>query len=194
MRRRGGGDKRGLTRGIVCAMRALAAALATLLWSLAAEARVVAVESAPARATLVCDGRVLGVTPLRFDPDAFTSCTLFAAGHRNLALLPTDFPDGAARFTLERVAAVARRPAPPCGRVDAETGLVVPCAFAREAQAVTPRCDARRRCGCIAPSGLLIACLGDAPAPAAPRATMRACQSGRDCDCESAAGLVVPCL
>lgn len=208
--------------------RFAAAVAVGLFVSLGAGARAwaqnVRVDSEPSRATLVCDGTVVGVTPTLFNPNAVRTCTLFAAGHANLAFDPSELSGVVARFRLTPIeppprvsAAPPRDERPPraqCGQVDPVTGLMVVC-FHQQSDAgavrtppvtppVTPPTDtnnrASRRCGHFDPhTRLLIPCF-DPPAPnarppAPPRNESAQRQGGRRCGyLDPATHLLVPCF
>jgi hypothetical protein len=175
-------------------MRPLVAALAAVLLPLPALGQQVIVRTDPPRATLVCDGRVVGITPVAFDPTSVRTCTLFARGHANLTVDPSALTGVIASYRLEAVTPTADvpcgaldprtglfrvcldQPTPrrraargTCGHLDPETGLMVVCfAPPERSRGVTPA--AGHRCGQLDPrTGLMIVCLGD-PSPREPAA------------------------
>ena len=186
-------------------------------------AQHVRVDSEPSRATLVCDGVVVGVTPTLFNPSSVRTCTLFAAGHANLAFDPGDLSGVVARFRLTpvepppRVAAVSPRderpPRAPCGQLDPVTGLMVVC-FHQQPDAgavrtppvappVTPPTEpnnrATRRCGYLDPqTRLLVPCFDPPPSGTRsppPRNEGAQRQGGRRCGyLDPATHLLVPCF
>lgn len=160
-----------------------AAALAALALPLPALGQAVVVRTTPPRATLVCDGRVVGVTPVAFDPARVRTCTLFARGHANLAFDPASVTGAIATYRLEPVTPTTDLP---CGAVDPRTGLLRVCF---EASAPARRAARRGSCGHLDPAtGLMVVCFTpDGP----PRAGGR----GRGCgQIDPATGLMNVCL
>ena len=105
-------------------MRSPLAALIALALPLPALGQQVIVRTDPPRATLVCDGRVVGVTPVAFDPSRVRTCTLFARGHANLAFDPAELTGAIASYRLQPV---DPRDGVPCGNIDPRTGLMRVC-------------------------------------------------------------------
>lgn len=133
-----------------------AVALAALALPLPALGQQVIVRTDPPRATLVCDGRVVGVTPVAFDPSRVRTCTLFARGHANLAVDPAALTGVIASYRLEPVTADGEVP---CGAVDPRNGLVRVCFHGAAPPSRAPGPPGATACGGIDPqTGLMRVC------------------------------------
>lgn len=167
--------------------RLIVSALLTLAAPLSAWGQGVLIRTDPPRATLVCDGRVVGITPVALLPSAISTCTLFAQGHANLAFDPRELVGAIASF---RLAAVAPTPDLPCGAIDPRTGLVRVCGESPAAPAA--RVDPPRECGQINPAtGLMVVCFTDAARPARPAPSSSTVRCGQ---LDPRTGLLRVCL
>jgi hypothetical protein len=178
-------------------MRLSVVALGLMTLPLPALAQQVIVRTDPPRATLVCDGRVVGITPVAFDPTRAATCTLFARGHANLAFDPSSLTGVIASYRLE---AVTPSGEVACGAIDPRTGLFRVC-FDEAAPRRRRRAD-REECGHLDPrTGLMNVCLGEPSPrdPAPPRRTSRTRaprpSAARRCGgVDPATGLLEPCF
>lgn len=193
----------------------LSVVVALALPARGARAQTVRVDSVPPRATLVCDGVVVGVTPVAVDPARVRACSLHARDHRALAVDPEALDRAIVVLALEpgtptppEPPAPAPAPAPtapaPASRrssFDPETGLLIP----RFSDDAPPRGSASRehparRCGTIEPdTGLMVPCFGDesrshfTPPPPPPRRVRR--RGPRRCGTvDPDTGLIHPCF
>lgn len=163
---------------VVDVVRSLLPTLTLALMPAVVWAQPVVVRSDPPRATLVCDGVVLGVTPVRISAARPRTCTLFARGHENLSFIPAQLTGAITSLRLVPITAPSPPSPPPasegtsCGEIDPRTGLIRVC-FAGES---APRREApgaripRRTpvpCGAIDPAtGLIRVCFPGERAPA----------------------------
>ena len=135
-------------------MRPLVVALAFVTLPLPALGQQVVVRTDPPRATLVCDGRVVGITPVAFDPTRAATCTLFARGHANLAFDPSTLTGVIASYRLEVVAPGGEVA---CGAINPRTGLFRVCF--EDAPSSRRRRAGRGECGHLDPeTGLMLVC------------------------------------
>ena len=152
-------------------MRLFVVALGLMALPLPALAQQVIVRTDPPRATLVCDGRVVGITPVAFDPARAATCTLFARGHANLAFDPSSLTGVIASYRLE---AVAPNGEVACGAIDPRTGLFRVC-FDDAPPRRRRRAD-RGECGHLDPdTGLMVVCFRESDRSRAAAATGRGC-------------------
>lgn len=191
-------------------MRPVALTLVLFAWPAGVYAQPVVVRTDPPRATLVCDGVVVGITPVRLDPERPHTCTLFARGHENLSFVPATITGVFASYRLVPVTAPSPPPPAPategthCGEIDRHTGLIRVC-FAGE---TTPRREApgaripRRAavaCGAVDPAtGLIRVCFAGERTSAAPPAntpTPDTTPPSTPCGhLDPSTGLMVPCF
>lgn len=152
-------------------MRPLVVVLGLVTLPLPALGQQVIVRTDPPRATLVCDGRVVGITPVAFDPTRAATCTLFARGHANLAFDPSSLTGVIASYRLE---AVAPNGAVACGAINPRTGLIRVCFD--EAPLRSRRRAARGECGHLDPeTGLMVVCFRESDRSSASTTTGRGC-------------------
>jgi len=139
---------------------AIAIVVGFLTVPLPALGQQVIVRTSPPRATLVCDGRVVGITPVAVNLTRVHSCTRFARDHVNLTFDPTTLTGVIASYRLEPVSEASD---PPCNTLDPQTGLLRPCLE----EDPPPRwAFQRNRCGHVDRlTGLLEACLSDTTPP-----------------------------